>query len=112
MEFVDADEVVESSGSSTVSHVCKVASGANETLRFAWHKSVARNKSMQGKKRMVLWHVKRHLVTYPKISSAHLYELVTLDALSPPPPLVVPPLYVQQSLFDLEQGEKSETQHL
>ncbi len=35
VEFVDADEVVESSGSSTVSHVCKVASGANETLRLA-----------------------------------------------------------------------------
>lgn len=35
VEFVDAEEVVESSGSSTVSHVCNVASGANETLRFA-----------------------------------------------------------------------------
>ena len=37
VEFVEADEVVESSGSSTVSHVCKVASGAKETLRFAWN---------------------------------------------------------------------------
>lgn len=30
-----ADDVVESSGSSTTSHVCKVASGAKETLRLA-----------------------------------------------------------------------------
>ena len=30
-----AEDVVESSGSSTTSHVCKVASGANETLRLA-----------------------------------------------------------------------------
>ena len=35
VEFVDADEVVESSATSTTSHVCKVASGANDTLRFA-----------------------------------------------------------------------------
>lgn len=35
VKLVDADETVESSGSSTTSHVCKVASGANETLRFA-----------------------------------------------------------------------------
>ena len=35
VEFVDADDVVESSGSSTTFHVCKVASGANDTLRFA-----------------------------------------------------------------------------
>ena len=33
--FVDADDVVESSGSSTTFHVCRVASGANDTLRFA-----------------------------------------------------------------------------
>lgn len=33
--FVDADDVVESSGSSTTFHVCKVASGAKDTLRFA-----------------------------------------------------------------------------
>lgn len=30
-----AEDVVESSGSSTTSHVCKVASGAKETLRLA-----------------------------------------------------------------------------
>lgn len=35
VEFVASDDVVASSGSSTTSHVCKVASGANETLRFA-----------------------------------------------------------------------------
>ena len=35
VEFVDADDVVESSGNSTTFHVCKVASGANDTLRFA-----------------------------------------------------------------------------
>lgn len=35
VKLVDADETVESSGNSTTSHVCKVASGANETLRFA-----------------------------------------------------------------------------
>ena len=33
--LVDAEEVVESSGSSTTFHVCKVASGAKDTLRFA-----------------------------------------------------------------------------
>ena len=33
--FVEAEDVVESSGSSTTSQVCKVASGANETRRFA-----------------------------------------------------------------------------
>lgn len=35
VEFPEADEVVESSGNSTTFHVCRVASGANETLRFA-----------------------------------------------------------------------------
>lgn len=35
VEFPEAEEVVESSGKSTTSQVCKVASGANETLRFA-----------------------------------------------------------------------------
>lgn len=35
VEFPEAEEVVESSGSSTTSQVCKVASGANDTLRFA-----------------------------------------------------------------------------
>ena len=35
VEFVASDEVVASSGSSTTSHVCKVASGANDTRRFA-----------------------------------------------------------------------------
>ena len=33
--LVEAEDVVESSGISTTSHVCRVASGANETLRFA-----------------------------------------------------------------------------
>ncbi len=35
VEFPEAEDVVESSGNSTTSHVCSVASGANETLRFA-----------------------------------------------------------------------------
>ena len=35
VELPEADDVVESSGSSTTSQVCKVASGANDTLRFA-----------------------------------------------------------------------------
>lgn len=35
VELPDAEDVVESSGNSTTSHVCNVASGANETLRFA-----------------------------------------------------------------------------
>lgn len=35
VEFPEAEDVVESSGNSTTSHVCRVASGANETLRFA-----------------------------------------------------------------------------
>lgn len=35
VEFVDADDVVESSGNSITFHVCRVASGAKETLRFA-----------------------------------------------------------------------------
>lgn len=35
VELPEADDVVESSGSSTTSHVCNVASGANETRRFA-----------------------------------------------------------------------------
>ena len=35
VEFVDADEVVESSGNSTTFQVCRVASGAKDTLRFA-----------------------------------------------------------------------------
>ena len=35
VEFVDAEEVVESSGSSTTFQVCSVASGAKDTLRLA-----------------------------------------------------------------------------
>lgn len=35
LEFVDAEEVVESWRYSTTSHVCSVASGANDTRRFA-----------------------------------------------------------------------------
>lgn len=35
--LVDADDVVESSISSTTSQVCKVASGAKDTRRFAAH---------------------------------------------------------------------------
>ena len=35
VEFVASDDVVASSGSSTTSHVCRVASGANETRRLA-----------------------------------------------------------------------------
>ena len=35
VELPDAEEVVESSGNSTTSHVCSVASGANDTLRLA-----------------------------------------------------------------------------
>lgn len=35
VELPEAEDVVESSGNSTTSHVCKVASGANDTLRFA-----------------------------------------------------------------------------
>ena len=39
VELPDALEVVESSGISTTSQVCSVASGANDTLRFAMQKS-------------------------------------------------------------------------
>lgn len=35
VEFVEFDDVVESWYSTTTSHVCNVASGANDTLRFA-----------------------------------------------------------------------------
>ena len=35
VEFVASEELVASSGSSTTFQVCKVASGANETRRFA-----------------------------------------------------------------------------
>lgn len=35
VELPDAEDVVESSAISNTFHVCKVASGANETLRFA-----------------------------------------------------------------------------
>lgn len=35
VEFPDAEDVVESSAISNTFHVCRVASGANETLRFA-----------------------------------------------------------------------------
>lgn len=35
VELPEAEDVVESSGNSTTSHVCNVASGANETRRFA-----------------------------------------------------------------------------
>ena len=35
VEFVEADDVVESSGISTTFQVCNVASGAKETLRAA-----------------------------------------------------------------------------
>lgn len=41
VELVDADEVVESSGISTTSHICRVASGAKDTLRFAVEVSLA-----------------------------------------------------------------------
>lgn len=35
VEFVDAEDVVESSGISTTSQVCRVASGAKDTRRLA-----------------------------------------------------------------------------
>ena len=35
VEFVASEEVVASSGNSTTFHVCRVASGAKDTLRFA-----------------------------------------------------------------------------
>lgn len=35
VEFVEADDVVESSPTSIFTHVCSVASGANDTRRFA-----------------------------------------------------------------------------
>ena len=89
VELVEADDVVESSGNSTTFHVCRVASGANDTLRFA-------------KLRL------ENLVntdtsnTYPETFSLRLYEPEPPASRVPRPPLVAPLRYAQLHALVIE----------
>ena len=61
---LEADEEVESSGISTTFHVCRVASGAKETRRFALRRQVLANLGFLGKTLTNPW-ISGALLSFP-----------------------------------------------